>query len=164
MLRLTLNALFLAATSSVALAQQPASAALEAVSRLYRDFAWEAEAQQSTRRATSFIEQSKRELERYLEPQLTDLLLADRACVARTKQICRLDFAPLWSSQDPGATNLQVKQGTRQGTVGVSFVYPGNGQRIRLQYEIAETAAGSRIFDIRYESGSSLRSILQRKP
>ena len=163
MLRRIFSVLLLTAASLAAHAQDKVAAEVEVVARLYRDFAWEAVIDQPAKGRISFIEQSIRDLQRYLEPGLAALLRADRACVSRSKEFCKLDFDPIWASQDPGATELKIKAGAKNGVVEVSFVHPGSGQRIQLQYEVARTAAGPRIYDIRYEDGSTLRAILQGK-
>jgi hypothetical protein len=129
------------------------------VVRLYRDFAWEA-VLAPRNDSLPFIEQPRPVLERYLEAGLAGLLLADRECVRRTKEICRINSHPLFDSQDPAATDLEVGAPDAGNIVRVRFRYPGSGARVEIRHVVEFTASGWRIRDIRYEEGASLRERL----
>ena len=152
---------FIFVTASVATAGSAGkSGDVDLVARLYRDFAWEAVIDEPLGVSRAFADQRRSVLERYFSPNLVSLLLEDRQCVLRTHEICKLDFSPLWASQDPGATELRVVQGALRGWVLVRFRYPSNGETIKLNYRLVKTRAGPRIADIRYDSGTTLVSIL----
>ncbi len=137
-----------------AVAQPPPSAI---VSRLYRDFSAEAGAQASD--AAGFIDQPRAVLQRYLTPALADLLRRDRRCAAATRSVCKLDFMPLWDSQDAPAGPVRVRAGVGPGIVNVRI---SAGAQLRLlRYQLVRTRAGWRICDIGYGPGrDTLRQIL----
>ena len=132
---------------------------VDLVKRLYAKYAWES-TDRSPKGATSFIDEPRAELLKYLEPALAEALLQDRQCAKQTRQLCRLDFSPMWASQDPGARELHVKQGSSATRVQVSFTYPGTGERLVIEYELAQTAGGPRIRDVYYSVGHALRKTL----
>jgi hypothetical protein len=140
---------------------EEASGPVGIVHKLYRDFAWEAVISNPEDKGLS--EQPKTMLERYFTSRLTDLILEDRACMARTKGICNLDFLPLWDSQDPaGASDMEITSG-RGNTVNVEFKYQSDGSKIKIVYQTTKVSGAWRISDIRYKNGRSLISILKSK-
>jgi hypothetical protein len=80
------------------------------VRRLYRDFAWEAvfSDNDADRKWVGLLQQPRRVLQRYFTPKLAGLLVNDARCARKSGEICRIDFLPIWASQDPGATDLVV--------------------------------------------------------
>jgi hypothetical protein len=147
---------FLANTTAVAAEPAPVAA----VSRLYRDFAWEAVLAQPE--GLSLAQQPKAVLQRYFTPKLASALAADAACASRRREICRLDFLPLWASQDPSAQDLTVAQ-AGPGLVKVTFATPSSKQATVLQLNVVPTKAGWRVADIVYPSGPSLAALLSGK-
>jgi hypothetical protein len=140
-------------------AKQPVGEARAVVARLYRDFRADAD-----NPAVSFVDQPQSVLARYLEPSLAHLLRAERACVARTQAVCRLDFAPLWASQDPDARDVQVR-GTRDPAVVIATLTGSEGSTAtELTYRLVRTRAGWRVHDIKYPGGASLRRLLTPVP
>lgn len=137
-------------------------APLDPVVRLYRDFAWEAMIDTPTD-GPRFLSQSDVVWGRYFSPRLVKLLRNDRRCVSRTREICKLDFNPIWASQDPGAVRLMVVQGDTPTTVNVSFDCPGNGQRISLRFLLVRSGARWLVDDIHYADGQQLRKILETR-
>jgi hypothetical protein len=137
----------------------------EVVYRLYKDFAWQAVLLSPNAPPKVFVpieSQPRPVLERYFHAELSSLLISDNRC-RLAKGLCNLDFDPIFASQDPGAFDLNV-QLLVSGNVAVQFTYPGNGQKIRLEYKVKPSAKGWRITDIIYTSngGSSLKQILQQ--
>jgi len=130
------------------------------VYKLYHDFAWEAVISEPGDKG--LLDQPRATLMRYFDSRLTALILNDREYAARTKGIGRLDFCPLWDSQDPGASDLQIGAGKRN-TVNVKFRYPGDGSNIKIIYQTTKVSGHWRISDIRYQNGISLLSILESK-
>ncbi|WP_462116681.1 hypothetical protein [Lysobacter xanthus] len=130
------------------------------MSRLYRDFSWEAVLVQPE--GAGLAQQPKAVLQRYFTPKLAFALAADAACAARGREICRLDFLPLWASQDPSAHDLTVAQ-AGAGLVKVTFATPSSTQATVLQFKVVPTKAGWRVADIVYPSGPSLASLLSGK-
>lgn len=131
----------------------------DVVAWLYRDFAWEA-VMSSHFSDETFSDQSREVLERYFVKDLAALVLKDRECVRRTKELCKLGSHPLFDSSDPGASDLQVTWVPHSGLVHVMFTYPGNGQRIELDYKVVKSKSGWRVSDILYKEGHTLRGIL----
>lgn len=136
--------------------------AVETVSALYHDFAWEAVMARPTR--PGLAQQPKAVLRRYFTPALASALAADAACAARRREICALDFAPLWASQDPAAQDLSITPGTGGNQVQVRFRAPSAQEWLVLTFQLAPTAAGWRVADISYPSGPSLAKLLAESP
>lgn len=160
---MTFRALALACLFAVCgvLSAAPPSDSLEPVVRLYRDFAWTAMIEEPPG-GDVFLEQPDTALRRYLSPELAALLRRDRDCAARTQEVCRLDFDPLWDSQDPAATALRIVAGDTPEIVRVSYAYPGSNERVELRYSVVLVGGQWRIDDIHYANGSSLRKILEQ--
>jgi hypothetical protein len=133
------------------------------VSQLYQEFAWEAVIAEPQLSEQGLLDQPRAVLVRYFEGSLVQLILQDRSEVAKSHEVGRLDFLPIWDSQDPAATDLRVVDGPTRDTVSVSFRYPGRDQPIQLTYHLTKTPNGWRISDIEYASGYRLREILQGK-
>lgn len=140
------------------------SGAVQIVAQLYRDFAWEAIIDEPGWDGHNLLDQPRLVLERYFDHNLASLILKDRQCEIQTHEICRLDFSPIWASQDPGASETKIISGATPNIVSVKFRYPSDGTKIELSYRMVKTNAGWRIADIRYSSGSTLLSILSAKP
>jgi hypothetical protein len=134
------------------------------VRRLYRDFAWEAVfSDPDVGKWVGLLQQPRSVLCRYFTPKLAELLVDDARCARKTRGICRIDFLPMWASQDPGATDLVVSPAVR-GIVDVGFTYPGNGEQFKLRYSLVRTAPGWRIADISSpKEGWSLKVLLTAK-
>jgi len=128
------------------------------VARLYRDFAWEVVVARPV--AAGFMDQPRAVLERYLTPELAGLVLEDRACAVRTREVCRIEAAPLWGSSDPGATDLEVTAAGGNDVL-VRFTYPGTDRKIALIHHLAPAGNRWRIDDIRQGSWS-LKASLRR--
>jgi hypothetical protein len=154
--------ILLALVASSALAQAPPgrTSAVNIVAQLYRDFAWEAVVQEPEWHGHGLLEQPRDVLARYFDDTITGLLLADRSCVAKRHAICRLDFSPIWNSQDPGASEVKVSATNDSSIVAVSFRYPSTGELIHLSYRMSRTQRGWRVHDIVYATGKSLLSLL----
>ena len=97
------------------------------VAQLYRDFAWEAVIDDPEWKGHSLLDQSRQTLERYFDQNVARLIFSDRECAAKTQEICKLDFSPIWASQDPGATEMKIVAGAAPDIVTVRFRYPGDG-------------------------------------
>lgn len=96
----------------------------------------------------------------HLTDGLTRLLLRDRDCQQRTREICRLDFAPMWDSQDPAGTRVSLRWDAGQGRV-VAELRRGEGSARALAYSLMKLKDGWRIDDIEFGSGRpSLRQLL----
>lgn len=142
-------------------AAAPPAGADAVVAQLYKDFAWETVAGHAEK--PGLIDQPRAVLTRYFDEGLTKLILEDRACAERSHEICRLDFSPIWDSQDPAASGLKVSATKDPNIVKVTFRYPGNGESMELMYRMAKTGAGWRIHDIAYKSHDSLLTLLRAK-
>jgi hypothetical protein len=131
------------------------------VSQLYKDFAWEVVPDHAEK--PGLIDQPRAVLRRYFDDGLTNLILEDRACAERTHEICRLDFSPIWDSQDPAASGLKVSPTKDPNVVRVTFRYPGSNELMELSYRMTKTKDGWRVHDIAYHSHASLLSLLRAK-
>jgi hypothetical protein len=127
------------------------------VAQLYHDFAWEAVMHQSTWKG--LLDQPHEILERYFDKKLTTLILQDRAC-AKKEGMCRLSFLPIWGSQDPSASDLEVKQSDKSDMILVKFRYPSTNEIITLMYQLTKTSYGWRISDISGNMNGSKWSLL----
>jgi hypothetical protein len=142
---------------------RPMSVSAAVVSKLYNDFAWEATAGQLPKRR-SLIDQPLGSLLRYFDSNLAALIVHDRECAKKTHEICRLDFLPIWDSQDPEGATVKVLQGTTLDIVSVRVIYGGNQSR-ELTYRMKQTQQGWRIADIQFGANrTSLVAILRSQP
>jgi len=145
-----------------ATAQAP-SAALAAVTKLYQDFAAEAVIDTAELSMPDLFGRPKAAMARYLDDELVALVLADRECSRRTHEVCNLDFAPIWDSQDMVGATVKIAAGKDSSHVQVEVRYAPNGVR-RLTYVMVHTPAGWRVHDIEYDSHESLVAMLRAKP
>ena len=147
----------------VALAAGTASAQntpTEAVTRLYRDYAWEVVFAAPPTGVTGFAQSPRAVLTKYVDTSLARLLVADQACLARGEGICNLDFAPLWGSQDPAVSEFEIGATRDPAIIRVKYTIPGGDQEVTLDLQLGRTPAGWRVRDIFYEGGNSLRELL----
>jgi hypothetical protein len=107
-----------------------------------------------------FISQPKKTLTKYLDDSLASLLVQDRACVVKTKEICRLDPMPLWDAQDIGATDLKIISTKDPTIVTVTFRFADSKAKRTLTYRLIQSRNGWRVHDIIYDRGYWLRSLL----
>jgi hypothetical protein len=155
--------LLVVSASSLTAQRARSPGAVATVAQLYRDFAWEAVVDEPVWNGHGLIDQPRAILLRYFDERLTDLLLVDRACVSHTHAICRLDFLPIWASQDPAATELKVLPTQDSSVVVVKFRYPSGGDAVELRYHLLKGKSGWRIDDISQGSRWSLLALLSRK-
>lgn len=136
-----------------ALAQRSdSSRAIDTVVQLYKDFAWETLLEEPLSQP-GLIDQPRSVLARYFDDSLTTLILADRACVARKRAICNLDFLPLWDAQDIGARGIKVLATPDPSVVHVQIRY---SRPVRLVYQLRPGPSGWRIHDIKSPDWSLL--------
>ena len=114
------------------------------VFKLYRDYAWEAVLAAG---GDGLMQQPPRILQHYFDKKLAALILRDRKC-SQKGEICRLDFAPMWASQDPAAADLTVEKTEQKNIIKVQFRYPSTNEKIELKYRVTKTPQGWRISDI----------------
>jgi hypothetical protein len=145
-----------------ALAAQPESEA-KVVARLYKDYGWEAFASQYELFGDGLTGESKTTLEKYFSPDLAKLLIDDTACEIREKGICNLDFEPLFDSQDPRITNLEVTR-LSPGKVRVEFKDPTTDDVTRIEFKLVTVGGRWRIADIIYHGHpqESLKKVLSQ--
>jgi hypothetical protein len=151
-------------SGTVAAQNAKGSPGLDVVARLYRDFAWEAVVETPTWNGHELLDQPRAVLARYFDDALVRLWLADRACASRTHEICKIDFMPIWDSQDPSGTFVNIAP-TRDSTlVQVELRHPYYKEARALNYRLVKTAAGWRIHDIVRPGKWSLVSLLSGGP
>jgi hypothetical protein len=129
-------------------AAPPLSPQLVLVTKLYKDFAFEA-AIDETNAGRSFLESSRAVFLTYLTPKLTDLLLRDRECMAKSHGICNLDFDPIWDSQDPVGAVVRIMPTESVDKIRVQLRYAST--TLTLTYHLSLTRSGWRIQDIIFE-------------
>jgi len=154
--------LSLLALASSAAAQAP-SGPVAAVAKLYQDFAGDAVIDTPELAPLDLFGRPKATLARYLDDELVALVLADRECSQRKNEVCNLDFAPIWDSQDMVGVTVKIAQGKRPDRVSVELRFPPKEVR-KLTYVMTKTAAGWRVHDIEYDSHESLVAMLRKKP
>ena len=141
------------------------SAQVRVVAQLYADFACEAVLSEpgcDTRH--QLVDQPARVLSRYFDEPLIRLWLADRACAKRTHEICKLDFAPMWDSQDPTGTFVRILTTPGVTAVNVELLSyrPSSVSRV-IGYTLVETPAGWRIHNMSKGTEWSLVALLSGK-
>jgi hypothetical protein len=145
-------------------------APVKVVHQLYKDFAWVAVfaggKDVDTYVGPGLMEQPRAVLERYFDPSMADLIVAETKCVNDNPgTLCNLEFDPLFGSSDPGAANLRIKGATNNSAL-VQFDYPSSGEKVRLEYALVQKDGHWKVRDITYvkaRSRVSLRTILSRK-
>jgi hypothetical protein len=125
---------------------------------------WHAVASQRDLFGEDLAHQSKAVLETYFAPTLAGLLVKDAACQMRVQGICNLDFDPLFDSQDPRVTDLEVARAS-PGTVSVVYKDAVDGKTTRIDFEVARVAGKWKITDVVYRrpENTSLKQVLSRK-
>lgn len=130
------------------------------VTQLYTAYDWETKSEHASNRRT-LLEESREVLAQYFDHKLMGLILKDRACVNKTKEICNLDFSPIWASQDPSVPKkLSISSTDNAEIVRVEIRYEGQ-KPLKLTYHVVETKAGLRISDIEYSDSSLLKILSQ---
>lgn len=108
------------------------------------------------------LQMSRGRLLRYFDGRLIDLWIRDRQCVTRTREICNLDFLPLWDSQDPAGVTVRVLAGERQDRIIAELRRPASAEVVRLHFELVHRAKGWRIRDVTKPTVWSLVELLSR--
>jgi hypothetical protein len=110
-----------------------------------------------------FVDQPQAVLSKYFDDRLVELWLADRRCAARTGEICKLDFSPIWDSQDPAGTFIRIVPTGDSSVVHVEHRHPAEKEPRTLEYRLVSTRRGWRIRDISRRGEWSLLQLLARK-
>jgi hypothetical protein len=142
--------------------RQAPSGPLGTVVKLYQDFAAEAVIDNPDLSLDLFA-QPRAVLSKYLDDSLVALVLKDRECRQRTQEVCNLDFAPLWDSQDPVGTTVKISETPDAARVLVELRRFERPEVVRLTYRMTRGAAGWRVADIEYSGHASLASLLRGK-
>jgi hypothetical protein len=127
----------------------PSSSQVDLITQLYQEFAWETVIDSPDIRSRGFLDQSKQSLLRYLTPSLTSLILRDRAFAIKTHTAGRLDFQPIWNSQDVIGTTLRISPSSYKNLITVSL--NRCGRESEITYLLVSTKNGWRIADILYD-------------
>ena len=148
------------AMSFAAFSEQPPKGAAATVTQLYHDYAWQVVINEPDNAGIDLFDQPAEVLGRYFDQHMVELIVRDRQCKERTHDVCRLDYAPIWDSQDPGARDMKIRATPDPSKVAVDFIYPGDKSRMHIIYVLSKTRDGWRITDIQGSSGS-LRKVLE---
>lgn len=100
-------------------------------------------------------------LTRYFSPALTELFVREAACRERTKEVCNLDFDPIFAAQD--FDRQQVDLSIEQLSPRRFQVTYTNMERRTQIYEVLPGSDGVRIDDIVYPEAGSLKALLSAK-
>ena len=153
----------LAAAVTAAAQPPPPASAVAAVAKMYQDFAAEAVMDTPELSIPDLFSRSKIAMARYLDDPLIALVMADRECSRRKSEVCHLDFAPIWDSQDMVGVTVKIAPGKGSDRVRVDLTFPTKEVRT-LTYVMTNTAAGWRVHDIEYSSHESLLKMLKATP
>jgi len=156
--------LLLLVVASPSLAAEQSDARVAVIANLYREFAWEAVISTPESGELGLLDQPRQVLQRYFTPEITELILRDRSTAEQTGEVPRLDFLPLWDSQDPAAVDLRITLGSSPNSVLVTFSRPNSASLVRISYRLSKLAVGWRISDIEYSGGHSLAEIVRGSP
>ncbi|MCX6060706.1 MAG: hypothetical protein NT103_00420 [Campylobacterales bacterium] len=102
-------------------------------------------------------EQKKVILDKYFDKQLSSLIARDNLCKQRTQEICKLDFDPIYASQDPEIKNITYV--VDKDYVDVYLFYVGIKKPIKVIYSFNKET--NKINNILYQDGTSLQNILK---
>lgn len=140
----------------------PHDADVAAVRALYARYAAEAAIDDTA--STTLASAPPTVLRQHLTKELTQLLLRDRECRQRTHEICALDFAPLWDSQDPVGSSVRLRRDAGQGRV-LAELRRADGSARTLVYSLVNERGGWRVANIEFGPGRpSLRQLLSATP
>jgi hypothetical protein len=147
---------------TIARAEGDSASAKRVVERLYQDYAWVVLIDNPS--AVRMVDQPESVLEKYFTTPLSNLISKDHKCVEETKDICNLDFDPIYDSQDPeGVHQLRIEPMNSSSIVQVTFLPRWSSPAIaEIQFKMVHTPEGWRIDDIYYKSHDSFRAILQK--
>lgn len=140
---------------------------IDRVYQLYKDYAWEALGLGPANSKSIFGEylefENKDVLMRYFDSEMASLLFKDANGFERKHgQIGKLDFDPIFASQDPAATDLKLRD-IGSNIILTTFIYPGNHTKVSLKYMMVLEKGKWKIGDIIYPNygGTSLKKILK---
>jgi hypothetical protein len=122
------------------------------VMRLYHDFAFQAVIDQNVPYG-DVLNEPKSVLERYFDPAVTRLILAEQKCAIAAGGICNIDHMVMWNSQDATGVSVEIKPSAQPDKVEVILRYPGFPPG-SLMYTVTKTSHGFRIHDIRSDKWS----------
>jgi len=153
-------ALVAALLPAVSLAAESLTGPQVLIVKLYKEYAWEAVIDEPVDSDAGLLEQPVDILNRYFDPHMVSLILRDRVCEEKNG-ICRLDYDPIWDSQDPsGAMEMKIQPMADSSKVSVDFIYAGHTTRMHIVYVLSRTRDGWRISDIQGTT-PSLRKLLE---
>lgn len=105
----------------------------------------------------SILEANSKQLEKYFDSNLSRLLTRDIQCAKKNQGICKLDFDPIYASQDPEIKNIKMTD--NQSTIDVSLFYFGQNCPIKIIYFFDKKEG--KIHDIKYPDGTTLLKVLK---
>jgi hypothetical protein len=149
------------ATPEAVAASSPNEAAV--VARLYRDYGWQAFANQTELFGEDITHQARATLEKYFAPELAALLMRDVACQRKYQGVCNVESDLLFDAEDPAVTDLEVKR-IAPGRVSVEFNDPVTRKTTRIDFQLIQVGGQWKISDVVYKSGAgSLKQLLARE-
>jgi hypothetical protein len=104
----------------------------------------------------SILEANSKQLEKYFDSNLSRLVSKDIQC-SKKQGVCKLDFDPIYASQDPEIKSIKMID--NQTTIDVSLFYFGQNCPIKIIYFFDKKEG--KIHDIKYPDGLTLLRILK---
>jgi hypothetical protein len=142
----------------------PLSPRVALVRDLYSEFACEAVVDSpGCDQRHEFVDLPSDVLRQYFDASLARLWKAERARAARTHEVGKLDFSPIWDSQDPPGTYVRILAIADSSHVEVELRHLGEPEVRKLRYTLMRTSAGWRIHDIEAPKKWSLVALLSGK-
>jgi hypothetical protein len=142
----------------------PLSPRVALVRDLYSDFACEAVVDSpGCAERHEFVDLPIDVLRQYFDESLARLWVAERERAGRTREVGKLDFSPIWDSQDPPGTYVRILAISDSSHVEVELRHLADSEIRNLRYTLVRTSAGWRIHDIEAPKKWSLVALLSRK-
>lgn len=104
----------------------------------------------------SILESSQHQLEKYFDSTLSKLLINDINCSKKNNAICKLDFDPIYNSQDPEVSSIKIID--NQKSINV-LLYEKQSKSTKITYFFDEKT--KKIHNIEYENGINLLDIFK---
>lgn len=120
----------------------------EVVEALYRDHHPFDEPTCVDRTCDILISPDRQSLGRYFDEPLTELFLKDHECGMRTREICALDWDPIYNAQDGYPEDSNVKIDQCSPSPALKYCVTTGRVHAKIRYSLTETPSGWKISDI----------------
>ena len=145
--------LFLILLSFSACSSESDQGKLNTVRRLYNAFP-----PATSPNASTISNQNLVKLKKFFNNDLANLIAKDNKC-AKREGVCKLEFNPIYSSQDDESAQVTINQIGED--VFADIAYPGQ-KVVQIKFELVKESQIYKISNIYYQSKKSLVEILQK--